>query len=171
MSVDSSTTTSLGASHRALRILVVEDDPDALNATLDLLEALGHWGAGLSSAELALDRYLDGAFDSVITDVNLPGLSGRDLAQILSRSARVPIIFATGQPAPAQLPPRSVWLRKPFSIAQMREALDQAMGWHRRAAGTACRKRIGAARTARPPQALRVLGTDAGDRLPGLQAD
>ena len=170
MSVDSSTTTSGGASHRPLRILVVEDEPDALNATLDLLEALGHWGAGLSSAELALDRYLDGAFDAVITDVNLPGLSGRDLAQILSRSASVPIIFATGQPAPAQLPPHSQWLRKPFTIGQMREALEQAMGSHRRAAGTACRKRIGAARTARPAQALRRIGKDDGDRQAGLHA-
>jgi len=112
---------------RSLRILVVEDDPDALKATVDLLEALGHSPSGLSSAELAIDRYLDGAFDAVVTDVGLPGLSGLDLAGILGRGARIPIIFATGRPAPAQLPAGRAWLRKPFTAEQMASALDQVM--------------------------------------------
>lgn len=113
---------------RGLRILVVEDEADALKSTLDLLEALGHQCGGLTNAELALDRYLEGAFDVIITDVELPGLSGQDLADILGNVASVPIIFATGRPPPAHLPPRRVWLRKPFTIEQMSQALAQAVG-------------------------------------------
>ncbi|SFM58609.1 response regulator [Variovorax sp. OV329] len=115
------------AANRGLRVLVVEDEPDALAATLSLLEALGHSGGGLSNAELALDRFMDGAFDVIITDVGLPGLSGRDLAEILGGVADVPIIFATGQPAPSILPPRRVWLRKPFTLEQMSDALARAV--------------------------------------------
>lgn len=110
-----------------LRILVVEDDPDALNSTLALLEVLGHAPSGLSSAELAIDRYLDGAFDVIVTDVELPGLSGLDLAGILGRGARIPIVFVTGRPAPAQLPAGRAWLRKPFTVEQMAGALDEVM--------------------------------------------
>jgi CheY-like chemotaxis protein len=47
-----------------LRILVVEDEPDALAATVELLQALGHWATGVKSAEVAKDRFLPGAFRS-----------------------------------------------------------------------------------------------------------
>lgn len=115
------------AANRGLRVLVVEDEADALATTLALVEALGHSGGGLSNAELALDRFMDGAFDVIITDVGLPGLSGRDLAEILGGMATVPIIFATGQPEPAILPPRRIWLRKPFTLEQMADAITRAV--------------------------------------------
>lgn len=173
MSVDKPKTAAPGgASHRALRILVVEDEPDALQTTLELLEALGHWGAGLSSAELALDRYLDGAFDAVVTDVGLPGLSGRDLADILSRRGPVPIVFATGQPAPAELPPCSVWLRKPYTLAQMREALARAsaMKQDRPAAGNnPLGQRPRPRRADQRPEGPKRFAQEAGELLqPGL---
>jgi len=114
--------------NRTLRILVVEDDPDTLETLIALLEGMGHWAAGCSSAELALSRYLEGAFDIVITDVELPGISGRELAATLSLEGGIPIIFATGRPAPDVLPPRSSWLRKPFTVEQLSAALDEAMG-------------------------------------------
>lgn len=112
--------------HRPLRVLVVEDEPDALKAILASHEALGHWAAGLSSAELALHSYLDGAFDVVMTDVGLPGLSGHDLAEILATKGPVPMVFATGRPAPEKLPALSVWLQKPFTLDQLSDALTQA---------------------------------------------
>ena len=115
---------------RSLRIMVVEAEPDALKATQAQLEALGHWSAGLTSAELALNRYLDGAFDVLMTDVGLPGLSGRDLADILSARARIPVIFATDQVQPAQLPQHTIWLRKPFTLKQLSKALDSAAAMH-----------------------------------------
>ena len=70
-------------------------DPDTLDTLIALLEGMGHWAAGCSSAELALSRYLEGAFDIVITDVELPGISGRELAATLSLEGGIPIIFAT----------------------------------------------------------------------------
>jgi CheY-like chemotaxis protein len=109
-----------------LRILVVEDDPDTLVVTVELLRALGHWATGVRSAEVALHRFLEGAFDVLIADIGLPGLSGRDLAEKLQRRCDLPVIFATAQPAPARLPARGIWLRKPYSIDQLEEALAQA---------------------------------------------
>mgnify|MGYP003583503352 CR=1 FL=1 len=114
----------------AMRIMVVEDDPDALKTIEELLEALGHWTAGVTSAELALNRYIEGAFDVLLTDVGLPALSGRDLADLLSARAKIPVIFATGQPQPADLPEHTIWLRKPFMLEQVAKALESAAAMH-----------------------------------------
>lgn len=107
----------------ALRVLVVEDDPDVLQTTLEMLKLLGHWATGVGSAETARDRYLDGAFDVVMIDVGLPALSGLDLADALGVRDPVRIIFATGRPPPRELRPGTQWLRKPFGIDALADAL------------------------------------------------
>ena len=111
---------------RKLRILVVEDDPDTLASTLRLLQTLGHWATGVMSAEGAKSRFLEGAFDVLVTDIGLPALSGRELAQALQQRCGFPVIFATGQAAPAQPPPGTFWLRKPYTVEQLDEALRAA---------------------------------------------
>jgi DNA-binding response OmpR family regulator len=106
-----------------LRILVVEDDPATLSAMVDMLELLGHWVAGVKSAEVARDRFLDGAFDVLLTDVGLPALSGLDLVEILQAQHKLRVIFATGQPRPANPIPGTVWLQKPFGVDELQAAL------------------------------------------------
>jgi len=106
-----------------LRILVVEDDPDALATTVDMLQALGHWTAGVKSAEVARDRFIEGAFDVLLTDVGLPALSGIDLVEILQPSHKLRVIFATGQMRPEAPMPGTVWLQKPFGLDELSAAL------------------------------------------------
>lgn len=111
---------------RGLRVLVVEDDADALSATVEMLQLLGHWATGVRSAESAKDRFYDKAFDVLMTDVGLPALSGLDLAEILRtrhRVDRLGIIFASGRPPPETPIPGALWLQKPFSIEQLEAAL------------------------------------------------
>lgn len=112
-------------SPRKLRILAVEDDPDMLTITLELLRSLGHWATGVKSAEVAINRFLDGAFDVLMTDINLPALSGLDLANKLQRRG-FPVIFATGRPPPPRLAPETFWLQKPYTVEQLEEALGAA---------------------------------------------
>lgn len=107
-----------------LRILVVEDDPATLAAMVDMLELLGHWVAGVKSAEVARDRFLDGAFDILLTDIGLPALSGLDLVEILQAQHKLRVIFATGQPRPANPIPGTVWLQKPFGVDELQAALQ-----------------------------------------------
>lgn len=96
---------------QTLRILVVEDLPATLMVTVELLGELGRWAAGVTSAKLALLRYLEGAFDVLMVDVGLPGLSGLDLAKKLEARGGLPVIFATRRPAPDPSPPNSFWLQ------------------------------------------------------------
>ena len=110
---------------RSLRVLVVEDDPEVLEASLEALELLGHWATGVRSAESALDRFCEGAFDVLMADVGLPALSGLELADKLQARCTLPIIFATASQAPSTPLPGTVWLNKPFGIEQLAQALRQ----------------------------------------------
>lgn len=114
-----------GEPARRLRVLVVEDEPDALRLTVEMLQLLGHWATGVRSAEVAKDRFLEGAFDVLMTDIGLPALSGLDLAEILRSRYKLEIIFATGRPRPETPIPGSVWLQKPFDVEQLEAALRQ----------------------------------------------
>lgn len=111
---------------RALRVLVVEDDPEALTATVEMLQLLGHWATGVKSAEVAKDRFLAGAFDVLLTDIGLPALSGYDLVASLRERHATPVIFATGLPRPAEPIEGTVWLQKPFRVDQLESALSEA---------------------------------------------
>jgi CheY-like chemotaxis protein len=110
-----------------IRVLLVEDDTDTLATTLKLLEALGHWATGVTSAESALARFFDGAFDVVMVDIGLPALSGHDFAEKLLSDHSVPVIFVTGQAEPATAMQGTAWLRKPYTVEQLVDALDHAM--------------------------------------------
>lgn len=110
----------------ALRVLVVEDEPDALAATVELLQLLGHWATGVKSAEVAKDRFLAGAFDILLTDIGLPALSGYDLVDSLHERHAVPVVFVTGRPQPSEPMPGTFWLQKPFGVEQLEQVLAQA---------------------------------------------
>lgn len=125
-SIIDSTADEAQAQQAPLRILVVEDDPDALATTVDMLQALGHWTAGVKSAEVARDRFIEGAFDVLLTDVGLPALSGIDLVEILQPSHKLRVIFATGQMRPEAPMPGTVWLQKPFGLDELSAALRGA---------------------------------------------
>ncbi len=112
------------ASSRSLRVLVVEDDPATLVLMLELLRLKGHWGAGVSTAESARDRFMDGAFDVLITDVELPALSGIDLVEMLHAQHRVAVIFISAHPRREHPVTDALWIEKPFGMQQLNAALE-----------------------------------------------
>jgi len=114
------------ASPGKLRVLVVEDDPEMLSATIELLQVLGHWATGVKSAEVAKSRFMDGAFDVLLTDIGLPALSGYDLVQSLPSGHRMQVIFASGRTQPDEPMPGTIWLAKPFTVEQLEAALATA---------------------------------------------
>jgi CheY-like chemotaxis protein len=81
------------------RILFVDDEKVLAELGQELLEALGYTvTAGTSSLEaLALFRAGPDAFDLVITDMTMPGLTGRELArEMLAIRPDIPIIMCSG---------------------------------------------------------------------------
>jgi CheY-like chemotaxis protein len=109
-----------------LHLLVVEDNEDSRILVCELLTALGHTVTGVGSAEEALEALTKDRFDTLFTDVSLPGMSGVELARKAAAMAPgIAIVFASGYGASISahldIPSRS--LAKPYDIHQLRAVL------------------------------------------------
>ncbi len=81
------------------KILFVDDDAALAELGGKLLTFLGYRVVTESDPHRALKRFLDrpDSFDMVITDLIMPGLTGRELAmEILGRRPQIPILACTG---------------------------------------------------------------------------
>jgi signal transduction histidine kinase/DNA-binding response OmpR family regulator len=109
-----------------LHVLVVEDDPDSKAATCELLSLLGYQVSGVASAEAALALPELDEIDVVLTDINLPGMSGIELGRaILARLPSVRLVFASGYGSVPreELGFDAAFLTKPFDMAEMSKVL------------------------------------------------
>ncbi|WBS04168.1 PAS domain-containing protein [Pseudoduganella sp. SL102] len=89
---------------RALRLLVVEDNPDAAGVLAELLRSEGHDVAVAEDAEAALRRADLAATDAFILDIGLPGMDGYTLARHLRAdpaTAGATLIALTGYGQPS----------------------------------------------------------------------
>jgi CheY-like chemotaxis protein len=86
---------TLGAG--ALRILIVEDEPELGHIFQDFVASRGHRGEVVESAEEALGRLEADRPHAIILDVKLPGMSGLDFLQLPAlRQSGVPVIVVSG---------------------------------------------------------------------------
>jgi CheY-like chemotaxis protein len=115
------------------RILYVEDESRLFHATLEILKGLGYRVRGFDRAQLALDAFLadPDAFDLVITDHTMPGMTGFTLSHRLRESRpALPIIICTGyysiSGSDGALENLTI-LRKPFSIYELATAVREAL--------------------------------------------
>jgi DNA-binding response OmpR family regulator len=112
------------------RVLVVDDDPDILEALTLLLEtryAITSAGNGA----LALELMTRHAFDAVVLDLMLPGLDGtRVLAELRQRGNPVPVILISAH-RDLDLQHHALGafasLRKPFDIRELERRLEEAL--------------------------------------------
>jgi CheY-like chemotaxis protein len=81
-----------------LTILVVEDDPDVREYIVSALTQLGYSALEAADASTALsviERHPE--VDILLTDVGLPGINGRQLAEEVSRRhAGIKVLFISG---------------------------------------------------------------------------
>ncbi|WLH88355.1 ATP-binding protein [Pseudomonas sp. FP453] len=112
-----------------LHILVAEDNVINQLILRDQLEELGCTVVLSSDGEEALSRWHDGAFDIVLTDVNMPRLNGYELAEALRNlGCTTPIIGATanalrGEDALCLAAGMNQCLVKPFTLRALFSAL------------------------------------------------
>jgi FixJ family two-component response regulator len=115
-------------------ISIIDDDPSVRKATDGLVRSLGYRSLTFASAEDFLESDHIDDTSCVITDVQMPGLSGVELQSVLNaRGARLPMIFITAFPEDRIR--RSVldagavgFLSKPFEEAVLIEHLQTALG-------------------------------------------
>jgi CheY-like chemotaxis protein len=115
-------------------ILVVEDEEQVRVMTVEALRELGYTVIDAAHGDAALEL-LSGLvrLDLLFTDVVMPGMNGRELADRI-RAARpgTPVLYTTGYTRDAvihegKLDPGMAFLAKPFTIDQLAHKVAEAL--------------------------------------------
>ena len=116
------------------RILLVEDDPTVRTLVRRMLELDGHEVVEAPTPDEALRRSAGGCdCDIVVTDVVMPGMSGRDLADRLRlESPELKVLFTSGYAGETfidrkVLEPGMPFLEKPFTADELKHALADVL--------------------------------------------
>jgi DNA-binding NtrC family response regulator len=118
------------------RILVVDDDDQILTVWRGaLLKYAERWCVETARCgHEGLEALQRTSFDLVVTDLRMPGITGRDLTEAVRRMVgNVPVIWITAFPqsdiqANAEALGVHSLLYKPLSITQMRQAVLNVLG-------------------------------------------
>src|SRR4051812_18003452 len=124
-------------SRRAPTILVVDDNDDVRALTRRFLEISGYQiyeaADGLNALHVLADSV---SVDAVVTDLEMPGMHGRQLAACLSIvSPDLPVLFTSGSDwytASSELP--GPLIAKPFSLEQLTSAVRRLLERDKRCA-------------------------------------
>ncbi len=116
-------------------VLVVEDEPALLKLTSRMLDQLGYTvlAAGSPKAALALVAEHHDAIKALLTDVVMPGMNGRELAERLRRFCpEIGVVFMSGYTANViahhgVLDEGVIFLPKPFSKEDLAMKIHEAI--------------------------------------------
>ena len=114
-------------------IAIVDDDESFRRATLSFIRSLGYSAAAFPSADAFLNSNAVENTDCLITDVQMPGMSGIELqSHLIAQGHRVPVIFVTAFPE-TEARGRALragaigFLGKPFGDQNLISCLDKAL--------------------------------------------
>ncbi len=117
---------------RELSIAVIDDDESFRVALIEALQSLGYDASGFVSAEQFVAGDGEGSCDCVITDIQMPGMSGFDLKKLLvARGSAIPVIMITAR-AGVDLEAKAAasgalrLFRKPFETDALIDCLERA---------------------------------------------
>jgi signal transduction histidine kinase/CheY-like chemotaxis protein len=108
------------------RILLVEDEPYALEALVEMLEAEGYTVTPCASGEAALMALEQDAYDVLLTDIVMPGQNGTEVARhacIAQPSIRI-ILMSGYVPDSASFQPGWRFLHKPMESAHLLQLIS-----------------------------------------------
>lgn len=111
------------------RVLVVDDDPEVVEAVGTMLEDDGYDVETATDGPAALKSVLDAPPDLIVLDVRMPRLNGWEFCEIVRRQSHtrdVPVLFLTGRgevrdQITAMQVGGSGHLRKPFRPEDLRD--------------------------------------------------
>jgi PAS domain S-box-containing protein len=96
-----SSRSSARPAHRAMRVVVVDDNRDAADSLSELLAAMGHEVQVHYNATSVLESESAAAMDAFVIDIGLPGMDGRTLARSLrARQVDATLVALTGYGQP-----------------------------------------------------------------------
>ena len=121
------------SSSPSLRVLLIDDDSIQLTLTAAMLQHSGITSVSCMQPDELLDALRSGTFDVLLTDVQMPAISGFDLLKLLRASnlpqaQTIPVIAVTAR---SDMKPEEFkaygfagCLHKPFTVAELFRELD-----------------------------------------------
>ena len=116
----------------ATKVLLVEDDPNNLQALTIYLRLMGLEVEQAHDGFEALKQLDNSRFHVVVSDIRMPGLDGVELVKCIRHKLKgIPIVLISGDPAATmETIPRSELLRvltKPFVPSELLEIIHRAV--------------------------------------------
>ena len=114
------------------KILIVEDNALNIKLFCDLLAAHGHRPEAVTDSRNAIEAARNFAPDLVITDIQLPHVSGLELIRLIRADpdlAQIPIMAVTAYSAPGdedriRAAGAQEYVSKPISVVKFAQAVD-----------------------------------------------
>jgi CheY-like chemotaxis protein len=119
-----------GARNGSATVLLVEDDDSLRGLLLAQLEHFGYRGIACRNGHEALERAAGERVDLLLTDVVMPDMGGRALAESFARSnPGTPVLFMSGYTADEGVAEDAsvAFLQKPFTFRQLAERIRELL--------------------------------------------
>jgi CheY-like chemotaxis protein len=112
------------------KLLLVDDEEDALAWMTAALEARGHEVRAYSDARSALDGISAFAPDLILADVLMPEMDGLAFARHVRKRCAIPVVFVTitRRKADAVIAGGVGFVLKPATATELRAAVDRVLG-------------------------------------------
>lgn len=114
-------------------ISIIDDDQAMRSALVRLIRSLGYVARGFASAEEFIEAGVMSGCSCVITDIQMPGMSGIHLTRLIAeRQSEVPVILITARTEPeledvALASGAVAFFRKPIDTTAFVECLEMAI--------------------------------------------
>ena len=117
-----------------IKIMFIDDDDCVREAISEILSRKGWRVDAFNNAEDGLSALKSGAYDVVLTDINMPGMSGMNfLLAAREQAPEVPVVLVTGYPSidiavEAMKVGAVDFLAKPFKMEELEIVIRKAVG-------------------------------------------
>ena len=115
------------------RILFIDDDTDALEMYIKAVSLANHQADVASSALEGWDLVKKNKFDLIFVDLNIPGISGFELIEKLTKDRRskgIPVIVISAMPENTQVQEvikagAKIFLEKPIALVDLLDIIEK----------------------------------------------
>jgi CheY-like chemotaxis protein len=114
------------------RVLVIDDDPSVRQVVCYLLASFGYECHTAADGPSGLVQFADGNWDLVVTDLEMPEMSGWDVIEaVRQRAPTVPMVIITAFNDPDVMQRAGEWgvpvIAKPFPMATLKAVVGEAL--------------------------------------------
>jgi CheY-like chemotaxis protein len=106
-------------------ILVIDDEKGILQLIRQALTRFGHNVETAVNGQEGIEKFDDGDFDIVITDIRMPGVDGNGVVRHIRNSKRqsIPVIAISGTPWQLEANTFDMVLPKPFPLKKLVDSI------------------------------------------------